>query len=719
MDLTPLRLPGLPARPQGTLASPLPVGDPDQLAPARTLEKLGRPRPARASWLGRLARAAAWTAVGVSLAAGSLGVIGYVGNPALREQPAVSVLVDQNPVASTTTPGPAPRPIPPPSMRVASDRVAVVVPGSTLSRIAGQAQQSPLARKFLQERALEAQQSLTRVLAEQRSPEGHLLLDARLPLPTGERAFFHVGPVNLPSLGVNNFELREVPLVVGYRVGPLAPSLKVGLETLQAEAPLRPASLGAEGVYLGSVRVSVSPQQSSLPVEGGLSLSLDQDGSALREQLGELQGKLKAVPAGSPRALQLEQLIARHQHLLEQGQSLPDRELVRAAFGDQQVAFKASLEAGPDALARATYHVWMGRDVTGDGRSDLHLASENDFSRLEGLKVELHELRGQGQRPEGFLPGLVHEQVEKAFTQAIRKALPEATDSLRRAAIERLGAELEQGNPWVAEQGNQALACGYAEGVSMRVPPLAGTGGRELQYGVGKVQIGAQGMLVEMGAPSRASQQEVSLPFSLKPGEVGLRLPGEELNARLRDTIDWQSLLNQMRKTQGLKELSFGPGGQPRFIYDRTSGKPAITFDIRARSEGAIFFDAKVNTGVVVPLELRAHQGRLEVKPVADGVRMTNPKEPLPFDPTDLLPTRLLSNLIANLVAQAQASNSLAGQLKNGLSVSLEEKGLDFLEVTAQPRSQGAPDLAVKLKSSGETSEFLLRTMLEGAKTTR
>ncbi|MCE7875328.1 hypothetical protein DYH09_33875, partial [bacterium CPR1] len=248
MDLTPLRLPGLPARPQGTLASPLPVGDPDQLAPARTLEKLGRPRPARASWLGRLARAAAWTAVGVSLAAGSLGVIGYVGNPALREQPAVSVLVDQNPVASTTTPGPAPRPIPPPSMRVASDRVAVVVPGSTLSRIAGQAQQSPLARKFLQERALEAQQSLTRVLAEQRSPEGHLLLDARLPLPTGERAFFHVGPVNLPSLGVNNFELREVPLVVGYRVGPLAPSLKVGLETLQAEAPLRPASLGAEGV---------------------------------------------------------------------------------------------------------------------------------------------------------------------------------------------------------------------------------------------------------------------------------------------------------------------------------------------------------------------------------------------------------------------------------------------------------------------------------------
>lgn len=715
MDLTPVRLSGLsPARPPGTVISPLPSGEIDQLAPARTLEKLGRPRPARASWLRRLARAAAWTAVGVSLAAGSLGVIGYLGNPALRQQPAVSVLADQNPVANPTVPGPAPRPLPPPSMRVASDRVAVVIPGSTVSRIAGQAQQSPLARKFLQERALEAQQSLTRVLAEQQAPEGHLLLDARLPLPTGERAFFHLGPVNLPSLGVNNFELREVPLVVGYRVSPLAPSLKVGLETFQAEKPPRPASVGADGVYLGSVRVSVSPQQSSLPVEGSLSLRLDQDGSALRQQLGELEARRKGVPAGSPRAVQLDQLIARHQHLLEQGQSVPDRELVRAAFGDQEVAFKASLQAGPEALARATYHVWMGRDVTGDGRSDLHLTSENDFSRLEGLKVELHELRGQGQRPAGFLPGLVHDQVEKAFTEAIRKALPEATDSLRRAAIERLGAELERGNPWVAEQGNQALARGYAEGVDMRVPPLAGAGGKELHYGVGRVQVGAQGMLVEMGPPSKASVQEVSLPFRLQPGEVGLRLPGEELNSRLRDTIDWQGLLSSMRKAQGLKELSFGPDGQPRFIYDQTSGKPAITFDIRAKMDGAIFFDARVNTGVVVPLELRAHEGRLEVKPVADGVRMTNPREPLPFDPTDLLPTRLLSNLIANIVAQSQASNSLAGQLKSGLSVSLDEKGLDFLEVTAQPRGQGAPpDLAVKLRASKQTSEFLLRTMLK------
>lgn len=714
MDLTPIRLPGLTgARPQGTVISPRPLGDPDQVAPARTLEKLGRPRPARASWLRRLARVAVWTAVGVSLAVGSLGVIGYVGNPALREQPAVSVLADQNPAANPTTAGPAPRPLPRPSMRVASDRVAVVVPGSTLSRIAGQAQQSPLARRFLQERALEAQQSLTRMLAEQEAPEGHILLDARLPLPTGERAFFHVGQVNLPSLGVNNFELREVPLVVGYRVSRLAPSLEVGLETFQSQAPPCPASVGPEGVYLGSVRVSVSPRQSSLPVEGSLSLSLDQDGSALRQQLGQLEARRKEVPTGSPRALQLDQLIARHQHLLEQGQSLPDRELVRAAFSDQKVAFKASLEAGPEALARATYHVWMGRDVTGDGRSDLHLTSENDFSQLEGLKVELQELRGLGQRPAGFLPGLVHEQVEKAFSQAIRKALPEATDSLRRAAIERLGAELERGNPWVAEQGNQALARGYAEGVGMQVPPLAGTGGKELHYGVGKVQVGAQGMLVEMGPPSKATQQEVSLPFRLQPGEVGLRLPGEELNARLRDTIDWQSLLTSMRKAQGLKELKFGPGGQPRFIYDQTSGKPAITFDIRARSEGAIFFDAKINTGVVVPLELRAQAGRLEVKPVADGVRLTNPKEPLPFDPTDLLPTRLLSNLIANIVAQSQASNSLAGQLKNGLSVSLDEKGLDFLEVHAQPRGKGAPDLAVKLRASKETSEFLLRTMLE------
>lgn len=681
-----------------------------------SLETLARPpqKPPR-SVARKLIKLAAWTGLAVTVSAASLAVIGYLGNPDLTRKPEVTVLADQNPVSNAApqaAPGQAAAAVKPAPVRVQSDRVVVLVPRSTVSGVATQAQQNPRAQKFLAQKAREAEASLTEVLRGMKAPEGTVLLDARLPVPTGDRAFFHVGPVDLPSLGVHHIEYRSVPLVVGYRTSPLAPAFQVGLETFQAQNPPRPAGVGPDALYVGSVRVSVKPRESVVPVDGELSLAVERDGKATGRQLSELRAKLARVAPDSPRGQQLKALIARHQERLQEERDLPHAELLDAAFQDQTAAFTASVRAPAGAAARATYHVWMGRDQDQDGRADLHLAGETDFSALDGLEVKLTRLESTGLAPDGFLNRIAHEQVASIFQGAIRQALPEVTDSLRRGAIAELGSELRRGTPWVAQQGNQVLTEGYRSGLDLDVPPLAGTGGRHLHYQLNRVQTAPQGLVVELqSARGRGQAEAVQFPFQLGPGEVGLRLPGAELNSRLRDTIDWKSLLEQVRRSQKLKELQFGKGGAPRFIME--GGKPAVTFDIVARSEGAILFDARVATGIVVPLDMRTHDGKLEVKPDPKGVRMTDPQTPLPFNPIDLLPTRLLSNMIANFIAESKGAGGVAHGLTEGFDLDLDKKGLQFEEVHAQARGAGAPDLVLKLKTTPRTTDFLLRTMLD------
>ncbi len=689
----------------------------DGLGPAReTAPKAPVQQPQKRSFVKQCLKIAAWTGLAVTVTAGSIGAIGWFGNPDLARKPEVTILADQNPAstqtgAAATAPKAAPSAKAPAAITVQSDRVVVVLPKTTVTGVATQAQQNQRAQKFLAQKAREAEQSLTSVLQGMKAPEGTVLLDAKLPLPTGDRAFFHLGPVDLPSFGVQSIQYRDLPLVVSYKTSPIAPAFKVGLETFQAQNAPRPAEAGPNALYLGSVRVSVSPKDGSIPVDGSLTLSVERDGKQTTKQLAELEHKLKLVPHDSPRGKQLQELIARHKERIAQGHDLPHVELLDEAFKNQTVNFSADVKSGAGAVAKATYHVWMGKDVTGDGRADLHLVGETDFSALDGLTVDLRKLEGSGVSPDGFLNKIAHDQVTDLFKGAIRQALPEATDSIRRGAIAEVGNELRRGTPWVADESNKILSQGYGQGMDIDVPPLAGTGGKHLHYNVNRVQVAPQGMVLEMQTGATRGQAEaVSVPFELQQGELALRIPGAELNQRLRDTIDWNSILGGIKKAQKLKELRFGQGGEPRFIMDK--GKPAITLDVVARADGAILFDAKVATGIVVPLDFRVHEGKLEVKPDAKGVRMTDPQNPLPFNVIDLFPTRLLSNMIADFIADSKGSTVAAG-LTQGLDLNFDKKGLQFVDVKAQPRGTGAPDLAVKLKATPKMTDFLLQQVLE------
>ncbi len=771
------------------LGKPKPVDSPEPSA-----------RPSR-SLLAKLVRMAAWTGIAAGVGVSSLGTLGYMGNPALTEPPALTILADQSP-ASAESPSriqsqksPAARPAAGP-LTVASDGVAVMIPPDTLRQVAIHVQKTPLAQKFLAQKAAQAEQSLNQVLSSLKVPDGSVLLEATLPLPTGERAFFHVGNVDLPSLGVNAFQTETVPLLVGYQTSPIEPGLKLGLETFQASHPTRPDGMSPHGVYLGSIKVKLSSDQASLPVEGKLQLALDLDGQATREKMSELEGKLKAVPADSPRAVQLRELIGKHQARLAQAETLKGHEigLLESAFQDQTMSFKAEIETGTKPLAEATYHVWMGTDQTGDGRADIQLAAETDFASLDALKVHLRELKGDPLKaPEGMVARLLHEKIQASFAGGVQQALPQVTEVLRDMAVARVDQELHKGAPWAAGEGNQRLAGAYERGLDFEVPGVGAS--KSVHYQVGRVQVGDQGVLAEMRSAQRpgGKTEELKLPFAVNAGEVAVRLSGSELSQRLQ-SMDWDTLLDEIKQSKGLLELSFGKdrAGRtilPHLVMDQATGKPAVAFDIQARMEGvkpvqgatglvsagtgaidegmgklqkgmkkelgvpgevvgtvlrAPFFlvdkivgGAKtvvdhtagavvdgvtdqatrptVHTGVVIPLDLTVQDGKLAVTPDGQHVRFSNASGDLPFDPLNLLPTRLVSNLIVNLVAEAQGPSQVGeAAAQRSVQLSLASKGLDIFEVGVMPRGDGSPDLAIKLKAGPATADFVVRTLLGG-----
>ncbi len=757
------------------------------------------PKPKR-SLLQKLVRLAAWTGIAAGVGVSSLGTLGYMGNPALTEPPSLTILADQS-LASAESPSKSQAQKPAVArstgpVTVASDGVAVLVPPDTLRQVASQVQRTPLAQRFLAQKAAQAEQNLNQVLKSLKVPDGNVLLDATLPLPTGERAFFHVGNVDLPSLGVNAFQTETVPLLVGYQTSPIEPGLKLGLETFQAKNPARPDGLSPHGVYLGSIKVKLSSDKASLPVEGKLQLALDLDGQATREKMSLLQARLMAVPADSPRAAQLRELIGKHQARLGQAESLKGHEigLLESAFQDQTMSFKAEIETGTRPLAEATYHVWMGADRTGDGRADIQLAAQTDFASLEGLKVHLRELKGDpGKAPDSMVARLLHERIQASFAGGVQQALPQVTEVLRDMAVARVDQELHKGAPWAAGEGNQRLAGAYERGLDFEVPGVGQS--KSVHYQVGRVQVGEQGVLAEMRSGQRSSgrAEELKLPFAVNAGEMAVRLSGSELNQRLQ-SMDWNALLGEIKQSKGLLELSFGKdkAGRtilPHLVMDQATGKPAVAFDIQARMEGvkpvkgvtglvsdgtgaldegmgklqkgmkkelgvpgevvgtvlrAPFFlvdkivgGAKtvvdhtagavvdgvtdqatrptVHTGVVIPLDVSVQHGKLAVTPDAQHVRFSGAKGELPFDPLNLLPTRLMSNLIVNLVAEAQGPSQVGeAAAQRTVEVSLAGKGLEFSQVGVMPRGNGAPDLAVKLKAGPATADFVVRTLLGG-----
>ncbi|MCA9796308.1 MAG: hypothetical protein KC910_31090, partial [Candidatus Eremiobacteraeota bacterium] len=143
-----------------------------------------------------------------------------------------------------------------------------------------------------------------------------------------------------------------------------------------------------------------------------------------------------------------------------------------------------------------------------------------------------------------------------------------------------------------------------------------------------------------------------------------------------------------------------GAAGVGKAVVDNTAG-----LVVDAASEALT--RPSIHTGVVVPLKLDFDKEGLNVLPLGDEVRFSNPEQEVPFDVTDLIPTRALANLIARTVAGAAGPSKVGEQAeKVNLDVNLERLGAEIADL-GWSGGREDPDLVVKLKVTPQAAEWI------------
>ncbi|MBI3928572.1 MAG: hypothetical protein HY319_23740 [Armatimonadetes bacterium] len=770
--------PGLSCEPGESTPAPVPT-DRSEVAPSP-------PQKPKKSLIRRLFKL---TGYGAMTAAGGMSLLGGLGYYANREVLSKPLAVEvysqselfQAPPASLpeSRPTPAPaasRSVVQPSLE---EGVTVIVPGDTLRSFAGDLQQTPGARRFMEEKIATTRQNLSHKLQQVKIPDQEVLLDLEMPFPVGERALIRLGDVDLPSFGMKSLEAARLPVVLETRTDPIEPNLQFELGPVEVARPAPPPGLQEGALFLGACRARFQLPEEGVALSGEVRLKLDLDGEATQKKLSRLE-------PGSERTRQLGQKLERR---IEEGRRIQAavqeqglQGLLQDAFLDQRADFQARVRGPQKPLAEVVYHLWLAPDPSGDGRADVVVAQQPELDHVSSLELDVTRLEVQGNDPEGRLGLFLNQTVEGYFRAGIQSAVPQVTEVLRKLATRRIASEFDKGVALVEGTANQKLQSLFRQGERIDL----NTGSRlapELLLSLGRVEPDGRGNVAvgfhASSQPGGRLNAELPPGMQLSPGQFAVRISGGELSRQLQDrsqggAVDWEGILQHARDAAGLRELRFGREPDGRTVYPRlifADGRPAVEFDLVAGLKGAspvkgvtglakgatglldggaeklqgtlskhagpvggvlggilraptflvdkvvhggkfvvdntvgavvdplpeIATRPTVQTRVTIPLSMSVENGGLVVSPDGDHVRFSSPEEKLPFNPLDLLPTRLLSNLIVNLVAQIDGPEKVGQQVQDrSVGLHLGNYGVEFQQLVPMD-SPGAPDVVLKL----------------------
>lgn len=726
---------GLMTAPPGALARK--AAAPPAPAPAPTAPAETEVPEAPGGWGRKLLKATGYAAMAVSAATTLVGGIAAQGNyEALQRSPSLSLTLDvpeaaPAPARFASTPAPAGKATPLDRVQVPADGVSVLIPGRTLTKFAGEIQAQPEVRRLLDRSLDEVRATLQKSVGALPGSQGQVLVDLEMPLPTGDRAFLHVGEVDLPSMGLRQLHTEKVPLAVRYDVKPEAARLQFDLQPVEGVAPVKPQGLEG-GVYVGAVRVRVALPDGGVPVKGEVRLDLDMDSRATVAEQAKVRAQLDQATPGSPQAKRLAEDLRKLQWRAEGAQrlkvlgsasNLDYGSYLEKAFEDQRVALDARIHTGGQPLVDTVVHLWLGQDVTRDGRADLHLATDTDYATLDRLQVEAQRVESVGQRPDGRLEGHLHDQVGGFFGVAAQDLVPRLATVVRETAARELASTLRKNLPVAQQFANGDLARTYAKTSRMEMDMPAGM--KDARLDLARVETVGQGDEASVLVHYRTDEgSRKTVPFRLPEGmklgqgEVAVRLGGAELARQVGDvsqggTMHWNRLLDGARQQAGLKRLDFGKDAQGRTVFPRLvveKGRLALNFDLYMEPDAPGFVRPTIHRGVLVPLTVAAQQGRLVLKPDAEAVRFTGTRTETPFEAMDLLPTRWIGNLVGNIVADSEGPQKLGEALRQvGYPVDLSGHGLSVREVGFVPRGGGMPDVVARMGLTKDAPSAVVR----------
>lgn len=621
----------------------------------------GRPKEPPQSLARRALKWAGWTGAAVTTTLSALGGVAYLGNREALHQPvSVEIHLDQefydlpapgqaNPPAALAQQLAEPTPQAPTTPRAQPpvlEGATLYIPGSTWRDLQG----TPAARQLLDQQVQTVRQRLAEQLGRVEVPPGQVLLDAHLPLPTADRPLLHLGGFNLPSLGYRALEQGTLPLTVDYRLDALSLPLDLSVEPVSVARPLVPDGLQG-GVFVGGLRVRVTPEQAAVTVRGSAQVGLDRDGSATARRQGALEGQ-NLTPE---RRAELSRKLDARQQALQRLQRLDQQGLgsyLDSAFHEQKLDFEAAVQTGRQPV-EVTLHVWLSPDAEGVPR--LSLAQESNLEATRALDVRLERLDDAGRRPEGWLHGQVRDLVQQQIANGVRRGVADAGAQLRERAEGEVQRLLADQLPNLTGEANGQLRGALAELQRTRLPATDATG--ELALAPARMSLDGDLVALTLGGGPTGS-----LPAELRPGrgEVALRVDREALNRQLRDVsaggaMRWDALLGQAKAQAGLPNLSFGRDAQGKTEYPQllvSNGQPALAFHVRTGS---------LASRVTIPLRLAAQDGRLELRADLGAMRLGSAQEKkLPFDALSAVSTRFLAGVITQSLQQVPAVGPLS-----------------------------------------------------------
>ena len=565
-----------------------------------------------------------WLKVGAAGMAGlsALGALAYVGNaPALQQVGEIKLYpqilpIQQQPLASTpggaATVAGAPR-----------GDARLAIPGAQAREFLEQLSRQPRFARQLEQRLSQVQSELQQQLSRIDLGQGQVLLDVRAPLPTAQRSFLHWGEMDLPSLGYRALASEMLPAQASYQVDPVSTGLRVEVSRVQIENPPE-----GPGVLLGALQVEVRATRPELQINGRGQLRLDLDGQASARQLQALQGK----PGQESLRQELHQRQQTGERLAQTLQQQNLRSQVEQA-AQQDLEFEARLQV-PEKLASSTLYLWAVPDRSGDGRADLQLTRSDHLEGLQQLRLELKQAQFNQGQSTAFLQRQVQSQLEKqllARLGEIQEAIPQqVAQEVERAA----GPGLRQAE----REANRELARLYSQRISVGSLPV----------GLGQVAVRAGQIEVDLASP-QAGRLDLSPPL----GRTSLTIDLATTNRHLRQSVNWPQQLEAMRAKAKLRDLQFARNGEPQLSFRQ--GRLHLTTEVIAKTStglGPIFngvFGSTVHTRLSVPLEVKVSNGRLVVAADRNAVEFQQAQGKTPFNLLDLMPTRIISNLLSQL----------------------------------------------------------------------
>ncbi|MBT9585786.1 hypothetical protein IV102_20765 [bacterium] len=644
-----------------------------------------------------------------------------------------------------------------------------LVPQQTVTQFSHQVQDSAQFKAMTASLTQMTGQQLAQQVAVLKIPDSQVLLDVTLPLPTSDRAFLHVGQTDLPSLGIRALATESVPLALDYTTQPIATGLKVDIKTVKAPSDLKGPGilLGAVQVSLRSETGEIPIQGDlnlHLDLDGKVTQQrLDQlQGKPDQQPLVEqLQGRL--AQGHRLQGTMQEQGV---QEILEQGFTQQVHFEAKVITGTGPLAQSTLyLWATPDntgdgkadiQVTQANQTETMQNVTVELGQlGNLGNAPEGSVAaRLHGhVKNALHQGLQQN------LPK-VTQDLQRTARERAEKEFAKGGPRLEQIANQQLDAVYAQGQKLQVKTGNVLAPLLSAQVGNVQVTSQgllvdlqAGGSGQadftgDLNLKPGQFAAGMD-LSVLNGQLRQVDWQSVLGPVKDKAGLHDLQFGKDARGKAVIPQISYQggqlvasfdivANLKGAEPTKGATGLVTGATGAidsgmgslqktlkkeaggfgqvlgtllraPSFVIDKVAsgGKAVIDHTVgKVLDAGTeVVTRPTVHTKIKVPLTLSTHNGALTVGIDGKAVEFQKAQSQAPFDILDILPTRLLSNVIVGAVADAQGPGQVGQQLqKQGLDIDLSQRlGVGFDEV----RIGKDGDLTLIMRTTAGTADWV------------